>query len=75
MQFQIGGGCGLNAGLSVSYTNYQTPPQTTSATNLKLHTNQWRILRYTAYTGGIPNFGGLKTLMNCVSSQKKVIRF
>ena len=28
-----------NAGLSVSYTNYQTPPQTTSAANLKLHTN------------------------------------
>ena len=28
-----------NAGLSVSYTNYQTPPQTTSAPNLKLYTN------------------------------------
>ena len=28
-----------NAGLSVSYTNYLTPPQTTSAANLKLHTN------------------------------------
>ena len=28
-----------NAGLSVSYTNYLTSPQTTSATNLKLHTN------------------------------------
>ena len=28
-----------NAGLLVSYTNYLTPPQTTSATNLKLHTN------------------------------------
>ena len=28
-----------NVGLSVSYTNYHTPPQTTSATNLKLHTN------------------------------------
>ena len=27
-----------NAGLSVSYTDYQTPPQTTSAANLKLHT-------------------------------------
>ena len=28
-----------NAGLSVSYANYQTPSQTTSTTNLKLHTN------------------------------------
>ena len=28
-----------NAGLSVWYTNYLTPPQTTSAANLKLHTN------------------------------------
>ena len=28
-----------NAGLLVSYTNYLTPPQTTSTTNLKLHTN------------------------------------
>ena len=28
-----------NAGLLVSYTNYLTPPQTTYATNLKLHTN------------------------------------
>ena len=27
-----------NAGLLVSYTNYQNPPQTTSAANLKLHT-------------------------------------
>ena len=36
---------------------------------------QWRILRYTVYTGGIPNSGGLKTLMKCVSSQKKVLRF
>ena len=28
-----------NAGLSVSYTSYQTPPSTRSTTNLKLHTN------------------------------------
>ena len=28
-----------NAGLSVSYANYQTPPQTISTANLKLHTN------------------------------------
>ena len=28
-----------NAGLLVSYTNYLTPPQTTSAVSLKLHTN------------------------------------
>ena len=28
-----------NAGLLVSYTNYLTPPQTTSAISLKLHTN------------------------------------
>ena len=28
-----------NAGLLVSYTNYLIPPQTTSAANLKLHTN------------------------------------
>ena len=28
-----------NAGLSVSYTNYHAPPQTTSTTNLKLYTN------------------------------------
>ena len=28
-----------NAGLTVSYTNYLTPPQTTSAANLKLHNN------------------------------------
>ena len=28
-----------NAGLSVSYTNYQTPPQTTTTAKLKLHTN------------------------------------
>ena len=28
-----------NAGLLVSYTNYLTPPQTTSAASLKLHTN------------------------------------
>ena len=28
-----------NVGLLVSYTNYQTPPQTTSAANLRLHTN------------------------------------
>ena len=28
-----------NAGLLVSYTNYLTPPQTTSAANFKLHTN------------------------------------
>ena len=34
--------------------------------------HQWRILRYTAHTGGIPNFGGLKALRNCVSLQKKV---
>ena len=27
------------SGLLVSYTNYLTPPQTTSAANLKLHTN------------------------------------
>ena len=46
MQFQISGRCVLatrsrsrNAGLLVSYTNYLTPPQTTSAVNLKLHTN------------------------------------
>ena len=36
---------------------------------------QWRILRYTAHTGDIPNFGRLKTLMKCVSSQKKVLIF
>ena len=24
--------------------------------------SQWRILRYTAYTGGIPNFGRLKNI-------------
>ena len=28
-----------NAGLSTLYTNYPTPPQTTSVANLKLHTN------------------------------------
>ena len=28
-----------NAGLSMSYTNYQIPPPTTFAANLKLHTN------------------------------------
>ena len=28
-----------NAGLLVSYTNYLTPPHTTSAVSLKLHTN------------------------------------
>ena len=28
-----------NAGLSVSYTNYLTPPQTTSTANLKLQSN------------------------------------
>ena len=28
-----------DGGLLVSYTNYLIPPQTTSATNLKLHTN------------------------------------
>ena len=28
-----------NTGLLVSYTNYLTPPQTTSTTSLKLHTN------------------------------------
>ena len=28
-----------NAGLLVSYTNYLTPPQTTSVASLKLHTN------------------------------------
>ena len=26
------------------------------------YNGQWRILRYTAYTGGIPNFGGLKNI-------------
>ena len=36
---------------------------------------QWRILRHTAYTGGIPNFGSLKTLMKCVFFQKKVLTF
>ena len=38
-------------------------------------THQWQILRYTAYTGAIPDFGGLKTLMKCVCSKKKVLRF
>ena len=35
--------------------------------------DHWRILRYTADTGGIPNFARLKTLMKCVSSQKKML--
>ena len=37
--------------------------------------HQWRIPRYTMYTGGITNFGGLNTLMKCVSSLKKILRF
>ena len=57
----------------------QQPVFISMSNNLKDRYEQcvrlWRILRYTAYTGGIPNFGGLKTLMKCVSSQKKVLIF